>query len=173
MLDFLRPHSLQRTRLPCASLSPRVCSNSCPLSWGCHPTILFSVDPFSSCPQSFPASGSFSMSQPFTSGGQRIGTSASASVLPMNIQGWFPLGLTVFISLQSKGPSRVFCSTTIWKYQFFSTQPPLWSNTHTHTWVIQKPQFWLYGPLSIKWCLHFLICCLALSYFSFQGASIL
>ena len=136
MLDFLRPHSLQRTRLPCASLSPRVCSNSCPLSWGCHPTILFSVDPFSSCPQSFPASGSFPMSQLFALGGQSIRASASASALPMNIQDWFPLGLTGWISWLSKGCSRVFCSITVWKHQFFGAQSSLWPNSHIHAWLL-------------------------------------
>ena len=110
-------------RLPRPSLSPGVCSSSCPLSGYCHPTILSSVVPFSSQLQSFPASGSFPMSQLFTSGGQRIG--ASASALPMNTQGWFPLGLTGLISLLSKGLLRVFSSTTVWKYQFFGTQPSL------------------------------------------------
>ena len=117
--DSLWPHGLQHGRLPCLSLSPRVCSNSCPLSWWGHPTISSSVTLFSSCPQSFPASGSFPVSQLFASGGQSIGISASASVLPMNIQGWFLLGLTGFISLQSKGFSRVFSSTTVHKHQFF------------------------------------------------------
>ena len=118
--DSLRPHGLQHTRLPCPSPSPRACSNSCPSSQWCHPTISSSVASFSSCPQSFPASGSFPMSGLFASGGQSIGASASASVLLMNIQGWFPWGLTDLISLQSKGLSRVFSSTTIWKHQFFS-----------------------------------------------------
>ena len=105
--DSFRPHGLQHTRLPCPSPSPRACSNSCPLSWWCHSTISSSVIPFSSCLQSFPASGSFLMSQLFVSGVQNIGASASASVLPVNIQDWFPLGLTSLISLQSKGLSRV------------------------------------------------------------------
>ena len=99
---FCDPHGLQHTRLPCPSPSPGACSNSCPLSWWCHPTILYSVIPFSSCPQSFAASESFPMSQFFTSGGQSIGTSTSASALPINIQGWFPLGLNGLISLMSK-----------------------------------------------------------------------
>jgi len=102
----LLPYGLQHARLPCPLLSPRSCSNSCPLSWWCHPIISSSVLPFSSCLQSFPASGSFPMSQLFTSGDQSIGASASASVLPMNIQDWFLLGLTYLISLQSKGLSR-------------------------------------------------------------------
>ena len=110
--DSLRPCGLQHTRLPCPSLSPGVCPNSCPLSWWCHPTISFSVDPFSSSLRSFPASGSFQMSWLFASGGQSIGASVSASVLPVNIQGWFPLGLIGFICLLSKERSRVFSSTT-------------------------------------------------------------
>ena len=108
MSNSLWPHGLQHTRLPCPSPSPGVCSNSCPLSQWCHPTISSSVVPFSSCPQSFPASGSFPMSQPFASGGQRIGVSVSASVFTMNIWVWFPLGLIGLISLLSKGLSRVF-----------------------------------------------------------------
>ena len=134
----LPPHGQQHTRIPSPSLSPGVFSNSCPLSWWCHSTISSSVTPFSSCPQSFPAFGSFLISQLFASGGQSIGASASASVHPMNIQGWFPLGLTGWISLQSKGLSRVFSSTTARKHQFFSAQPSLWSNFHIHTWL-EKP----------------------------------
>ena len=125
--DLLWSHWLQHTRLPCPLLSPRACSNSCPSSRWCHPTISSSVVPFSSCPQSLPASWSFPMSQLLASGGQSIGVSASASVLPMNIQCLFPLGLTGLISLQSKGFSRVFSNTTIWKHQFFGTQPSLQS----------------------------------------------
>jgi len=109
----------------CPSFSPRVCSHSCPLSWWCHPTISSSVAHFSSCPQSFPASGSFPVSWLFASGGQSIRASTSASVLPMNIQGWFPLGWTGWISLQSRGLSRVFFNTTAPKHQFFSVQPSL------------------------------------------------
>ena len=122
------------SRLPYPSPSPGACSDSCPLSQWYHPTISSSVVPFSSHLQAFPASGSFPMSQFFASGGQSIGVSASASVLPMNIQDWFPLGLTDWISLLSKGLSRVFSSTTVPKHQFFSTQPSLWSNSHIHTW---------------------------------------
>ena len=123
------------------SLSSRVCSNSCPWSQWCHPTTSSSVAPFSSCPQSFPASGSFPMNQLFASGVQSIGVSASASVLSMNIniQGWFPLGLTGLISLKSKGLSQVFSSTTVQKHQFFSTQPALWSSSHIHTWPLERP----------------------------------
>ena len=120
--DSLRPHRLQHARLPCPSPTPRACLNSCPLSRWCHPTISSSVIPFSSRLQSFPASGSLPMSQFFASSGQSIGVSASASVLPMNNQDWFHLGLTGLISLQSKGLSRVFSNTTIQKHQFFSTQ---------------------------------------------------
>ena len=120
-----------------------------------HPTILTSVIPFSSCPQSFPASGSFPMSWCFTSSGQSIGdsTSASASVLPVDIQGWFPLELTGLISLQVL--SSVFSSTAIRKHQFFSAQPSLWSNSHICTRLLEKPYFWQYGPLLTKWCLCF------------------
>ena len=116
----LWPHGLKHTRLPCPSLFPGACSNSCPLSPWCYPAISLSVSPFSSWPQSFPASGLFPMSWLFASGGRSSDTSASASVLPMNIQGWFPLGLTALISLQSKGLSRVSSRTTVQKHQFFS-----------------------------------------------------
>ena len=109
-------------------------------SWWCHPTISSSVAPFSSCCHSFPGSGSFLMSWLFTSGSRSIGASASASVLPMNIQNWFPLGLTGLIFLQSKGLSRVFSSTTLQKHQFFGSQPSLWSNSHIHTWLLEKPK---------------------------------
>ena len=122
MSDSLRPHGLQQTRLPCPSPTPGIYSNSCPLSQWCHPTISSSVIPFFSCLQSFPASGSFQMSQLFTPGGQNIGVSASTSVLPMNIQDWLSLGFTVLISLQSKGLSRAFSNTTVQKHQFFITQ---------------------------------------------------
>ena len=120
--DYLQPHGLQHARLPCPSSTPRACSNSHPSSLWCHPTISSSVVPLSSRLQSFPASGSFLMSQFFTSGGQSIGVSASTLVLPMHIQSWFPLGLTGWISLQSKGLSRVFSNTTVQKHQFFSDQ---------------------------------------------------
>ena len=120
--DSLRPHRLQHARPPCPSPTPGACSNSCPLSWWGHPTISSSVIPFSSCLQSFPASGSFTMSQFFPLGVQSIGSSASASVLPKNIQGWFPLRLTGLISLQSKGLSRVFSNTTVQKHQFLGAQ---------------------------------------------------
>ena len=141
--DFLWHHGLQHARLPCPSPMPGAYSNSCPSSQWCHPTISSSVFPFSSHLQSFPASESFPMSHFFASGGQSIGVSASTSVLPVNIQDWFPLGfplgLTGWISLQFKGLSRVFFNTTVQKHQFFSTQPSLWSNFHIHTWLLEKP----------------------------------
>ena len=127
--DSLRPHGPQHARPPCPLPTPRVYSNSCLLNWWCHPTISYSVVLFSSCLQSFPASGSFQMSQLFISGGPRIGVSASTSLLPMNTQDWSPLGWTGWNSLQSKGLSTVFSNTTGWK-QFFSVQPSLWSNSH-------------------------------------------
>ena len=138
--DSLWPHGLQHARLPCPSSSPGACSNSCLLSWWCHPTILSSVIPFSSCLQSFPVSGSFLKSWLFASGGQSTGASASALVLPVNIQDWFSLGWTGWISLQSEGLSRVFFSTTVQKHQFFGgAQHPLWSSSHIHTWLLEKP----------------------------------
>ena len=139
MSDSLQHHGLQHTRLPCPSLSPGVCSNSHPLSQWYHPPSSSSAAPFSPCSQFSPGSGSFPVSQLFTSGGQSIGVSASASVLPMNIQDLFTLGLTSLLSLHSKGLSRVFSSTTIWKHQFFGAQPSLWSNSHIHTWLLKKP----------------------------------
>ena len=138
MSDSLQLHGLLHASLPCPSPSPGACSNSSPLSWWCHPTISSSVSPFS-CPQSFPALGSFPMSQFSPSSGQSIGVSASASVPPMNIQDWFPLGLTGSISLQSNGLSRVLTNTSVQKHQFFSGQPSLWSNSHIHTWLLEKP----------------------------------
>ena len=136
--DALRPHELQHARLPSPSPALGDCPNSCPLSRWCHPTISSSGVPFSSCPQSFPASRSFPMSQIFSSGGQSIGALASASVLPMNIQGWFPLGFTGLISLLSKGLSRVFYTTAIRKHWFFNVQTAIWSNSHIHIWLLGK-----------------------------------
>ena len=135
----LRPHGLQHARPTCTSPTPGVYPNACPLSQWWHLTILSSVAPFSSCLQSFPALGSFPVSQRFTSGGQSLGASASASVLPMNIQGLFPLGLPGLISLLSMGLWRVFSSTTIQKHQFFGTQSSLWSNFYIRTWLLEKP----------------------------------
>ena len=133
---------MQHARPPCPSPTPRVHPNSCPLKQWCHPTISCSVVPFSSCPQSFPASESFQMSQLFASVGQSIGVSASTSVLPMNTQDWFPLGWTGWISLQSKGLSRVFSNTTVQKHQFFGTQLSFLSNSHIHAWLLEKPKRW-------------------------------
>ena len=139
MSSSLQPHGLQHARLPCPSPTSDTCSNPCPSSCWCHPTISSSVVPFSSCPPSFSASECFQMSRLFASGSQRIGVSASTSVLPMNTQDWSPLGWTGWISLQSRGLSRVFSNTTVQKYQFFSAQLSLWSNFHIHTWLLEKP----------------------------------
>ena len=143
--NSLRPHGLQHTRPPCPSPTPGVHPNSCASSQWCHPAISCSVIPFSSCPQSLPASGSFPMSQLFPSkrwekywSGESIGVSASTSVLPMNIQDWSPLGWTGWI-LQSKRLSRVFSSTTVQKHQFFGAQLSSQSNSHIHTWPQEKP----------------------------------
>ena len=139
MSDSLRPHELQHARPPCPSPTPRVHPNPCPLCQWYHPTISSSVIPFSSCPQSFPESGSFQMSQLSTSGGQSIGVSASTSVLPMNTQDWSPLGCTGWISFQSKVLSRAFSNTTVGKHQFFGAQLSSQSNSHIHTWPLEKP----------------------------------
>ena len=138
----LQRHGLQQARLLCPPLCPGFCSNACPFCRWCHSTISFSVSHFSFCCQSFPVLGSFPVNWLFASDGQSIGTVVSASVLPMNIQGLFPLALTDFIFLLSKGFSRVFSSTTIWKHQFFSDQPFLWSNYKN------------YGPTMILWKNH-------------------
>ena len=149
MPHSLRLHRLQHTRPPCPSLSPGVCPSSCPLNWSCYSTISSSIAPFSSCLQSFPASGSFPISWLFTLGCQRIGASASAEVLPVSIQCWLPLELTGLTSLEFKGLSGVFSSTTVWKHEFVSTLSSLWSNC---TWLIH-----LYG-MSVwyicKWLLE-------------------
>ena len=137
--DSLWPHEPQHARPPCPSPTPRVYSNSWPSSRWCHPAISSSVVPFSSCPQSLPASGSFPMNQLFASGGQSTGVSVSASALPMNTQDWSPLGWTGWISLQSKGLSRVFSNTTVRKHPFFSAQPSSQSNSHICTWPLEKP----------------------------------
>ena len=139
MSDSLWPHESQHARPPCPSPNPGVYSNSCPSSRWCHPVISSSIVPFSSCPQSLPASESFPMSQLFAWGGQSIGVSASASVLPMNIQDWSPLGWTGWISLESMGLSRVFSNTTVQKHQFFGAQLSSQSNSHIHTWPLEKP----------------------------------
>ena len=137
MSDSLRPHGLQHAMLLCLSPSPGASSNLCSLSWWCHPTISPSVAPFSSCPQSFPVS--FPLNQLFTSGGQSTGVSASTSVLPMNNKDWSPLEWTGWISLQSKGLSRVFSNTTVQKHQFLDAQLSLWSNFLIHAQPLEKP----------------------------------
>ena len=139
MSNSLWPHELQHARPPCPSPTHRINSNLRPSSRWCHPAISSSVVPFSSCPQSLPASESFPMSQIFTSGGQTFGVSALASVLPMNTQDWSPLGWTGWLSLQSKGLSRVFSNSTVQKHQFFSAQLSSQSNSHIHTWPLEKP----------------------------------
>ena len=139
MSDSLRPPEPQHARPPCPSPAPRVHPNPCPSRWWWHPTISSSVVPFSSSPQSFPASGSFLISQHFTSGGQSIGVSVSASVLPKNTQDGSPLGWTGWISLQSKGLSRVFSNTIVQKHQFFGARLSSQSNSHIHTWPLEKP----------------------------------
>ena len=136
--DSLRPHESQHARPPCPSQTPGVYSNSCISSRWCHPAISSSVIPFSSCPQSLPASGPFPMRQLFAWGGQSTGVSASASVLPMNTQDLSPSGWTGWISLKSKGLSRVFSNTTVLKHQFFSTPLSSQSNSHIHTWPLEK-----------------------------------
>ena len=146
MSDSLRPHGLQHARPSCPSPALRVYSNSCPLSQWCHPLISSSVGPFASRLQSFPASGSFLVSQFFASGGQSIGVSVSASVLPMNIQDWSPLGWTGWISLRSKGLSRVFSNTTVQKHQFFGAQFSSQSNSHPYM-TTRKTIGLLDGPL--------------------------
>ena len=133
------PHDSQHTRPPCPSPSPGIYANSCPSSRWCHPAISSSVVSFSSCPQSLPASQSFPMSQFLAWGGQSAGVSSSASVLPMNTQDWSPSGWTAWISLQSKGLWRVFSNTTVQKHQFFSVQLSSQSNSHIHTWPLEKP----------------------------------
>ena len=149
MSDSLQPHGLQHARPPCLSTTPRVYPNSCPLSQWCHPTISSSVIPFSSCPQSFPASGFFPMSQLSTSGGQSTGVSALAPFLPKNTQDWSPLVWTGWISLQSKGISRVFSNITVQKHQFFGAQLSLQSNSHIHTWP-QWLTLFFWAPKSLQ-----------------------
>ena len=148
--NSLWPHESQHARPPCPSPTPGVHSDSCPSSQWCHPAISSSVIPFSSCPQSLPASESFPMNQLFAWGGQSTGVSALASFLPKKSQDWSPLGWTGWISSQSKGLSRVFSNTTVQKHQFFGTQPSSQSNSHIHTWLQEKPQPWLDRPLLAK-----------------------
>ena len=146
----LWPHELKHVRTSCPSAIPGVHPNPCPSSRWCHPTISSFVVPFSSYPQSFPASGSFPMSQLFTWGGQSTGVSALASFLPKKSQDRSPSGWTGWISLQSKGLSRIFSNTTVQKHQFFGAQLSSQSNSHIHTWLLQQPQLWLDGPLLAK-----------------------
>ena len=148
--NSLQPCESQHTRPPCPSPTPGVHSDSRPSSQWCHPAISSSVVPFSSCPQSLPASESFPMSQLFAWGGQSTGVSALASFLPMKSQGWSPSEWTGWISLQSKGLSRVFSNTTVQKHQFFGTQLASQSNSHIHTWPLEKTKPWLDGPLLAK-----------------------
>ena len=159
MLDSLQPHGLQQARPPCPSPASRVYLNSCPLSQWCHPTISSSVIPTSSCLQSFSASGSFQISQFFSSGGQSIGVSASTLVLPMNIQDWFPLEWTGCIFLQSKGLSRVFSNTTVQKHQFFGT---FFIVQLSHPYMTTRKTIAWTWTLLAKSCLCFWICCLGL-----------
>ena len=146
-LDSLCSKGQKYAKLSSPSSTPRACSNSCPLTQWCCPIISFSIIPFSYCLQSLLASEPFPMIQYFASGGQSIGVSVSASVLPMNIQDWPPLGLTGWISLQPKGLWRVFSNITIQKHQFSGAQLSLWSNSHSHTWLLEKPYLWLDEPL--------------------------
>ena len=161
MSDSLQPHGLQPPSFPVPH-HPLEFTQVHVNQW-CYPTILSSAILFSFCLQSFLASGTFPMSLLFTSGGQSVGASASALVRPMNIQSWFPLGLTGLISLLSKGLSRVFSSTTIQKHHFFCAQPSLWSNSHIHPGLLERPELCLYGLMSAMWCLCFLIRGLGLS----------
>ena len=169
------PHGLQHARFHCPSPSPRACSNSCVWSRWCHPTISSCIVPFSSCHESLPASESFPVSHFFTSDGQSIGASASASVLPMNIQDWFPLGLTGLISLLSKGLKNTFqhnskasilrCPAFFmvqFSHLYMTTRKIICIRLLESQKLLEK-KLWLYGPLSTKWCLCFSICCLGLS----------
>ena len=164
MSGCFQPHGLHTAHQDSlTSPSPRVCPGSCPLNQWCHPIISSSVAPFSFHLQSFPTSESFPMSWLLASGGQSIGVSALASVFPMNVQDWFPLRLTGLISFLPKGLSRIFSNTTVQKHQFFGALPSLWFSSHIHTWLLERPLPWLYGPLSVKWCLSFLTHYLGLS----------
>ena len=158
-LTLCNPMNRSTPGLPVHHQLPEFTETHVHCRW-CHPTISASVVPFSSCPQSSPATESFLISQLFTSHGQSI--TASASVLPRNIQDWVPLELTGLISLLSKGLLRVFSNTTVQKHQFFGPQSSLWSNSHIHLWLLEKPQLWLNRPLLAKWCLCLLIHCLGL-----------
>ena len=161
----LRPHGLQHSRLPCPSLSPRVCSKSCPLSWWCRPTVSTSIAPFTVCPQSFPESGSF----PMIGSSHHVAKYWSFTFSPSKeFQGWFLIGSTGLMSLQPTGLSRVFSRTTIQKQQFFGNQPSLWSNSHIHTRLLKKRSF-DYMDFSGQVLLCFLKHCLCLSQVFFHG----
>ena len=162
MSNSSRLHGLQQARPSCSSPSPRAHPSSCSLNWWYDPAPhpLLPSSPFPFC---FSEHQSFPMSQFFTSGGQSTGASASASILPMSIQGWFPLGFTGLISLLSKGFSKVCCSTTVWKHQFYGGLPSLWSYSDIYTWPLERQKLWLYGPLLANWYLCFLIHCQGLS----------
>ena len=149
--DSLKPHGLQHTRPPCALSTLRVYSNSCPLSWWFHPTISSSGCPLLFLPSIFPSIRVFSNLSTLCNRWPKYWSFNISP--PMNIQDWFPVGLTGLISLQSKRLSRVFSNTTIQKHHFFGTQSSLWSNCHIRTWLLEKPQLWQYIPLSAKWCL--------------------
>ena len=151
MSNSLRPHGLQHIRPPCPSPSPRVCPSSCSLHQWCHTVISSSDALFTYCTQSFPASGTFPMSQLFESDDQNIGASASAWVLTMSIQGWFPLRLAGLISLLSKGLSGIFSSTTVWRHQFFGALPSLQFSSHNRTWPLERPLLWPYEPLAAEY----------------------
>ena len=172
MSNSLRPHGLQHARPPCPSSSPRVCPSSCSLHWWCHQAISSSDTLFCFCHQSCPASLTFPMSQLFASDDQNTGASASASVLPMKIQGSSPFRLTGSISLLSKGLSGVFSSTPVGRHWFFGALPPLQSSSHNHR-QLGRPQPWLYRPLSAEWCLCFSTHCLGLSSLSCQSSHLL
>ena len=177
MSDSLWPHESQHTRPPCPSPTPGVYSNSCPSSQWCHPAILSSVVPFSSCPQSFPASGSFPVSKLFSRGGQSIGVSASASVLPMNTQDWSSLGWTGWTSLQSKGLSRVFSNTIVQKHQYFGAQLSSQSNSHIHTWIYLRGEIilsfsdWLISLSTVFSSSICIVACIRICIRSFDCAS--
>ena len=161
MSNSLWPHRLQHARLPYPSLSPWVCSNLHPLSQTCHPFIASSVAPLSSCLYLFQHQVLFQWVSSLHQVAKLL--QLQNQLLSINIQDGFPLGLAGWISLQSKGLSKVFSRTAVQKHQFFSAQPYLWSNSHIHTWLLEKPQLWLYRLLSARWCFCFLICCLGVS----------
>ena len=166
------PHALQCARPPRPSTSPKICPSSCPFHYWCHPAISSSAALLFFCLQSFPASGTFPMSQLFASVDQNARASASASILPMSIQVWFPLRFTSLISLLANGLPGVFSSTTVRRHQFFGGLPSLQSSSHNSTWPLGRPEPWLYGPLSAEWCLCFSTHRLVLSLLSCQETAV-